>query len=116
MVRVNPYLSVSSELARSAGSNRAALARAKYPAAAVLDHSLGAADEEARVRADQVDHMPGQLKNGVLSWIPDIHRAGDLGARSHQPYQPLDEIVNVAEGSSLQSIPLDSVMSRPSNA
>ena len=63
--------------------------------------------DNLRRRTGKVDNELGQLPNCELSGISEIEGTDDLILAVHEPYQSVDQIVDIAEGSRLGPIAID---------
>jgi hypothetical protein len=61
---------------------------------------------QRRPRPDEVAHQLGQLPHSELAGVPEVHGARDVIPCTHEPYEPLDEVVHVAEGARLRAVPV----------
>jgi hypothetical protein len=48
----------------------------------------------------------GQFKDAELLWIAKIHRTREVIRSLHHPYESLDHIIYITEGTRLLSIPV----------
>src|SRR3546814_13740046 len=66
------------------------------------------AEGYGRPGVGQRDHPLRQFKDGDLVRIAEIDRADHRGGRLHQPDQSLNEVVDIAKGSRLRAVAVDS--------